>query len=84
MPYEGLMKAALRPFAKQFLEGAFSEVVAPASRLCYLACKRSDGERMGRRREPMSVENTQRTMEAYIEDLVHDQETFWAMDRGDL
>jgi hypothetical protein len=26
MPYEGLMKAALRPFAKQFLEEEFSEV----------------------------------------------------------
>ena len=31
----------------------FSEVVAPASQLCYLACKRSNRERVGRGGEGM-------------------------------
>jgi hypothetical protein len=34
-----------RPYSPKCLEHAFSEVVAPASQLCYLACKRSVGER---------------------------------------
>jgi hypothetical protein len=40
-----------RPYSPTSYKYEFSEVVASASQFCYLLCKRSGGERLGRREE---------------------------------